>query len=98
MSSVFSCKDAWLFSYWLERGREYSLYLKKLSKHWNHISISTAKYESQKIDSTHDEVFWVAQPCSVVHAASETSVSYHNTTRRHDPEDLDLYLQRRENF
>jgi len=27
--------------------------------------------------------------------ASETSVSYHNTTRRHNPEDLDLNLNRR---
>jgi hypothetical protein len=29
---------------------------------------------------------------------SETSVSYHNTTRRHNPEDLDLSLHRRENL
>jgi hypothetical protein len=29
---------------------------------------------------------------------SETLVSYHNTTRRHDPEDLDLNLHRRENL
>jgi hypothetical protein len=28
---------------------------------------------------------------------SETLVSYHNTTRRHSPEDLDLNLHRREN-
>jgi hypothetical protein len=28
----------------------------------------------------------------------ETLVSYHNTTRRHNPEDLDLNLHRRENF
>jgi hypothetical protein len=29
---------------------------------------------------------------------SETLVSYHNTTRRHSPEDLDLKLHRRENL
>jgi hypothetical protein len=30
--------------------------------------------------------------------SSETSVSYHNTTRYHNPEDLDLNLHRRENL
>jgi hypothetical protein len=30
--------------------------------------------------------------------SSETLVSYHNTIRRHNPEDLDLNLHRRENF
>jgi hypothetical protein len=29
---------------------------------------------------------------------SEVLVSYHNTTRRHNPEDLDLNLHRRENL
>jgi hypothetical protein len=28
--------------------------------------------------------------------SSETSVSYHNTARRHNPADLDFYLRRRE--
>jgi hypothetical protein len=30
--------------------------------------------------------------------SSETSVSYHNTTRRHNPEDLDLKHHRRKSF
>jgi hypothetical protein len=29
---------------------------------------------------------------------SETLVSYHNTARRHNPEDLEMNLQRRESF
>jgi hypothetical protein len=33
-----------------------------------------------------------------VSSTSETSVSYHNTTRRHNPEDIDLKLHRREDL
>jgi hypothetical protein len=36
-------------------------------------------------------------PCCL-HLQSETLVSYHSTARRHNPEDLDLNLHRRENL
>jgi hypothetical protein len=47
--------------------------------------------------------FWVVTVRNVVVVIetarySETSVSYHNTTRRHNPEDGDLHLHRRENL
>jgi hypothetical protein len=51
------------------------------------------------------DVFWVVMPCNAVlgynalkveaACTSETSISY-ITTRRHNPEDLDLNLHRRE--
>jgi len=50
------------------------------------------------------DVFWDVTPCNFVvldiHAVStsETSVSYHNTTRRHNPEDLDLNLHHRKSL
>jgi hypothetical protein len=58
------------------------------------------------------EVFGVVTPCNVVveyqrfngsccfhlHPENKTSASYHNTTRRHNPEELDLNFHRRENL
>jgi hypothetical protein len=45
-----------------------------------------------------DKVFWVVMPCSFVVHVPEKVVFYHNTTRRHNPEDFDLNLHRRENL
>jgi hypothetical protein len=36
------------------------------------------------------EVFWVVTPCSVVVGFRRFRGPCHNTTRRHNPEDLDL--------
>jgi hypothetical protein len=40
------------------------------------------------------QVFWVVAPCSVILGYQHFRgplISYHNITRRHKPEDLDLY-------
>jgi hypothetical protein len=56
------------------------------------------------------ELFWIVTPCIVVvgyqhfilkmeaATSSETWVSHHNTTQRHNPELLDLNLHSRENL
>jgi hypothetical protein len=51
-------------------------------------------------------VFWVVTPCSVVvgyqrvrgPSCMETFVSYHNSTRRHKPEDLEIPLWKLHNY
>jgi hypothetical protein len=52
------------------------------------------KFEAFTAVKIQVEVFWIVTPCSVVlevHTASIFRVSYYNTTRGHNPEDL--YLQ-----
>jgi hypothetical protein len=46
-------------------------------------------------------VFWVVAPCSLMMEAantSETSVNFHQTTRRYNPEDSHIHVRRRKNL
>jgi hypothetical protein len=58
-------------------------------------------YLLMRHDRIQVDVVWVVTPCEVnmeVARSSEMFVSYHNTTRCHSPEDLDLNLHRPENL
>jgi len=53
--------------------------------------------KNKKFGDKYVTVFWVMTPCSYnlkmeIARCSETLVSYHMTTRRHNPEDSDFRL------
>jgi len=60
-------------------------------------SVSSVYFKKISTDEFQVEVFWVMTPCSG-NVDLWNMVSCHNTTRRHNPEDLDLKNHRRENF
>jgi hypothetical protein len=47
---------------------------------------------------SHLEVLWVVKPESGISKDLRNVASYHSTTRRHNPEDLNFNLHRREKF
>jgi hypothetical protein len=58
-------------------------------------TVSRVEFSRNMCSVTYRFQYLTMNCCSV---PSKTSVSYHNTTRRHNPEDLELTLHRRENF